>query len=118
MLCMNVRKDCRDAMGVTIAAGDEIAGNDDDIRLKVIDPKNVLKQIALRHNRAVMQIGNLHDLHSLDLRIELRERHLSTVDINPTAVDGKTMKTGQPKPRHVAPQCLPPAMLATPFGVF
>ena len=47
-----MRKDRGDAVGVAISAGDQVAGHDDHVRLKFVDPIDELQEIFfLVHNQ-------------------------------------------------------------------
>ena len=111
-------QDRSDALGKTVASGDEIAGDDDEIGFQLVDPADELHEVSSPDDRAVMEVGNLNDLHSDESGVEVSQRHGVSLDVDPSTVDRERVKTGKAEAGHQIVDGLPPTMLATPFGGF
>src|SRR5206468_2464714 len=103
-----------DAVGVAVAAGDQVAGDDDHVGLELVDPGEVLNEVALPDDGAEVEVGNLHDLQTVMGRVESLHGHPAAVDLDPAAVDGQRVEAGQADARHGGPDGLAPAVLPAP----
>ena len=112
---MQVREDRRDAVGEAVAAGDEVAGDDDDVGLQLVDPAHVLDQVPLPDDGAVVQVGDLNDLQTIERRVEPAQWHTPAVNLDPPSVHWQRVNAGQPHAVHRRPDRAPPAVLAPPL---
>jgi hypothetical protein len=63
-----------------------------------------------------MDVGDLDDLQHSST-VEVFERHLPPMNLNPPAIHRQRVQPGDPT-AHGVPQCLAPAMLLAPFRRF
>lgn len=107
-----------DAMGEAISAGDEIAGHHHQIGIEIVDPRDVLNQVALPDDGGIMQVGDLHDLEADVGGVEVGQGHRAAMDVDPLAIQRQGMSAGEAEARHGRPDGFSPFVLATPVGVF
>src|SRR6185503_11638993 len=101
-------------MGEAVSAGNQVAGDNDQVRLELIDPLDVLNEVARPDDRAVVQVGHLHDLETRERRVEPSDGHAPAVNVDPPPVHRQRVHAGQPHPREHPPDGLAPADLVSP----